>query len=812
MSKPFALVFVLLIALMPVAGFSAVAKKPPPVAKNSAIKTSRPKGTREVVLGLADSYIKQLYPKLQGKDFTSANEIKVFLESQKSSPILLDKAVNDMVSRLTVCLTRLKTLDALVVSSAYLVKYAPENARTSNLFASVLHTAGKMDDAVTVLEYTYQLKPECPLAMMNLANAYLDANENEKAKALLDKVIALDSNNKDAYSALACYWYKKKDNAKTVEALMKAASFGGWVKNKRKKNQELTEKNTSEAGDTTEILEQKANNLKDMVPLTTGDLIEEEYPDMAQKFRDKYQKLLASERMVLPLLPQMNTSSLRDFQQNSPIIEAWAEVIGERAETGIKEVVYLQTGITSADSDAVMRKKALKTANEQMNKAMADSEKMLKAMKGMPGIKPEEIARLQRELNQAKKDAQQEMKKEGIQLPKDQSGDADDGDSADSADSENTVATADMPGFDSGSIFAAQNYHDYMITKNIYEMYMKHYFKDYNAKVNAILESYGKKMKEEADDHDATAKQLNEEEKRAADGIPEDEVALRMEVQEKYARAHRREDLRHKKKVNSYGDDYYSQYVNLYMPQYTQKMRPMLHNYWNVCALYVRNIQNPDLMKQEYGRIVTTYWTNAGQATGGASLCNSFTYLGETEEEEKQLEEDIKAAEKMAEARRNGFDNETKSPKDVVPGWLADNLEFSVALEFLALKISTKGVEFEAYVPGVNGTVTYDFESQSFKTSTSLCAKIDIGMKIGPLDMKLEGRADLLESHDTFYVNKTQVDEGSSFAKANLKYSLGPASVEGTVVIDPAVYNTVSGSVVNAALGQSKTYSFGTSP
>jgi hypothetical protein len=329
------------------------------------------------------------------------------------------------------------------------------------------------------------------------------------------------------------------------------------------------------------------------------------------------------------------------------------------------------------------------------------------------------------------------MRENGQQPPKDESGSSDEeassddsGDSDNSADSDQPFSMSDIPGMDNGSPMAQKNYHDYILTRNTYEIYMMKFFKDYNAKIMPIVDAYTKMMQSEQQDHDNRLKAIDEEEQRAmenAHGDPIDHTPFDLK--------RRKENLRHKKEVNSLGNSAYHQWSGVYFPQYTQKMRPMLHNYWNVCALYVRNMEDPEVMKREYARIVNTYWMYAMQATGDIGG-GKFQYLGETDEEEAQLEADIKAAEEEAEAKKHQFENDTKSADNVLPKWLEDKLQFSIGVEFLALTINPHGIEFEAYVPGVNGKVTYDFESQSFKTSTSLCAKIDVGMKIGPLDMK----------------------------------------------------------------------------
>lgn len=107
--------------------------------------------------------------------------------------------------------------------------------------------------------------------MINLANAYMNANKDEKARVLLEKVVSIDQKNGRAYRMLACYWYKKKDNRRTVDYLMKAAALNGARLKKSKKNEETAQNNEATAGDTPEVLEQKSDAMQDLVPLSTAD-------------------------------------------------------------------------------------------------------------------------------------------------------------------------------------------------------------------------------------------------------------------------------------------------------------------------------------------------------------------------------------------------------------------------------------------------------------------------------------------------------------------------------------------------------------
>lgn len=785
--------------LLPCLGAAAARPKP----KSAATAPKPP--TKATVLTLADGYITAIGPRLTGEDFQTINGLKFDLTTYKDQPVFFKPLINDRISQFTVMLSAGKSLPGLTVACAWLVHYAPANARAANLLANVVALLPKRDDAVFLLEYALQLQPDSTLAMINLANAYMNANRDEKARPLLEKVVTIDPKNGRAYRMLACYWYKKGDNRKTVDYLMKAAALNGARLKKSKKNQETTQKNETQANDGEEVLEQKADAMKDLVPLNTADLVEDDFPDVARKIRDHVEKLMDSERMKLPMLPQMNTNDLKDYVRNKPVYTEWVTVVAERANAAMKEIALAKAaemGISPADSDKVKEQKARAAAQKQMAEAMKNAAKTLNAMKNVPGMSKEQIARAQRELSNA-------ARRQKINIP------------PPSEEDEEPSGPPDLTDItDTGGMFAAQNYGDYLRVKGTYINYFMTSFRKYNEKVAAIAEAYGKLAKAENDYHEQRNKDIDEREERARKAAENADAAFDATP---YDLERKKERLRHVRKMNEYGSNFYRQWVNLYMPQYAQKFRPRLEEFWYVTTLYIRNMNNPKLMKREYETIRQFYWMFAAQATGAIGGGEMFPYSPESEEEEAQLEAEIHAMEIEAEQQRQRlFEPQTKVADNALPKWLEDKLVLSVACEFLAIKITPRNIEFEAYIPGLSGKVDYNFKDNTVTTSTALAAKLNIGVQIGPLEAKLEGEVKMLGSKTTFDLNNGKVQESSDgFASGTIKGTFGKsdsewkgwsaggdpdsgglkARVGATVQVDPALDNEVSGKVFMTAPG-----------
>jgi hypothetical protein len=358
-------------------------------------------------------------------------------------------------------------------------------------------------------------------------------------------------------------------------------------------------------------------------------------------------------------------------------------------------------------------------------------------------------------------------------------------------------------------MLALTNYSDYMRIRNSYDAYFLHYFMDYLDKVKNIKDVYDQKIREENKLHDDNMSKLEEEYEAALAAASDSGKAA---IERRHQLETEEEDLRHKKEINQIGDNYYRQWVNLYMPQYTQKMKPKLESYWRTCALYVRNMEDPEVMKREYVHVLSGYITWASAAADGIREGRDFRYLGETQQEEARLRKEIAEAEQEAREKKPEYENQTKSVLDALPRWLADKLEFKVSIQFLSLRITPHAIEFEAWLFGPSGKAIYNFQENSLTTYSSLSAKLDIGVSVGPMEVGLEARGTFLESHSTIYFDSGKVVEGTdSFAKADARLSMGPgdlASVGGSIQLDPALSNELSGKVTNTGLGSFKEYIF----
>jgi tetratricopeptide (TPR) repeat protein len=287
------------------------------------------------------------------------------------------------VNQLTLALAGLRSFDGIIVASACLVKYAPGSPRTANLFGAALHTAGaveggagpqlaasgKLADAVTVLRYVLTLAPASELARLNLANTYLDLKQYEQAKALAQKVLFLNDNCREAWRVMATYWYVKNDASQFRYALLRAAKFKGYVKEKSDRKKQPKDEDEPTASDSEEALRAKADQVKDCVPLTTADVIEDDYPSQAKQIRDQYGKLPGPERMTLPELPQTNTNDPKAFKEHYPIVHEWAGVfIQKHTAWGKREAARMGFNPAQGDHNP---SKAQRKAIEQQNQAAA---------------------------------------------------------------------------------------------------------------------------------------------------------------------------------------------------------------------------------------------------------------------------------------------------------------------------------------------------------------------------------------------------------------------------------------------------------
>jgi hypothetical protein len=714
-----------------------------PALRLFAADTGSKPAAKAAVLALAAKYIGYCEPRLQGKDFISVSDTKLALSSRKGEQ--LQETIDDLVNQMTISLAGLKSLDALTVGSAYLVKAAPDNPRTTNLLASVLEAYGKAADAIVILEYTVALAPRGTLAMLSLANAYLNADQDEKAKALLDRVVLFVPGSSQVHQSLATYWYKKGNRAKLLEELMKAATCGGIVQRKAQEEDAKTAPEEVQTGDSLDKMEAKCDGLKDHVPFTTADIIEGEFPEVARQIRDRYGRLAPGELRLLPKLPQMKVNELKDYKESYPFADAWMNAFAEKNKDFSERVLGLSPGA----SDEAVSAAAEAQANEQIAAAMKTANEQLEALKNTPGLSAADRA----ELEQAVKDAQALAGKDGATG------------AAPAAQQRN------VPDGDYGGIFSDSNYYIYRRIAGSYERYLTKLLHDCDTKLSDIMGIYTKKVRVEDKQHEAKIDEIG---KQLKNNQNQRDIATAREI------------LRHKRAINTLGDDYYKQWVNLYMPRYAQKMKPALDQYWAVSTLYIKNMADPTVMKREYLRINTRYLIFASQAVSGLGSGDAFQYLGPTDEEEEALRQAIQAAEEAAREKTDEYRAGTQMPDDAGwSKWIEDHLVVDVAGEFLALKVTARTIEFEAWAYGPTGRVKWDVIDGKLTTYSGITAKVDFGINICGVGGKVKGKADIIGQTATFDLDHGGYKEGYPETSAEGKLTLGPVSgaVKGSAVL-----------------------------
>jgi hypothetical protein len=598
--------------------------------------------------------------------------------------------------------------------------------------------------------------------LVNLANIYFDLDRDTDAKALLDKAVFLDANNRTAHKGLAFYWFRQHNYAMFRQELLKAATFKGIVRKKKdKKQEETTDEKLVKPGDSIETMETKLDKLKDSVPLTTADIIEDEFPAPARQIRNKYGKLAMLERMKMPSLPPVNTSSNQEFARGYPVIQQWVESFGEKLGRFQGRMVGVDTTapekVQDAQADAAA-KAALADATELVRQAAA-------AMANIPGVTDADLA----ELTASLKELEGAAREQGAKV----------------SDEPTTPATLGWK--DSGGLFSDRNWCTYERIYISYGFYFKKYWEKYDANVKDIVRVYGKKVKDENERHRDEMVTLGKEHDQ--EGAPHGDLDLPC-VGEK---------LRHKRNLNEIGDNSYRQWVNVHIPQYVQKMKPMMQDFWYVCTLYIKNMNDPKMVKREYLKMVGTYASFANRAVGNIGIGDTFKYEGPTDEEEEALRRAIKAAEEQAKLKKPLFEQATKVPETDWSKWIEDHLEFEVSGQFLSFKISARTIEFEAWCYGPAGRVKFDVVDGTMETWSGITAKFDVGIKVGGVEIgKVEARMDLVGGYSKWDFENGKFSEGwQPLGKEEAKIGLGPASLSGEVEIDPElnVKTTVKGTL-----------------
>jgi hypothetical protein len=74
--------------------------------------------------------------------------------------------------------------------------------------------------------------------------------------------------------------------------------------------------------------------------------------------------------------------------------------------------------------------------------------------------------------------------------------------------------------------------------------------------------------------------------------------------------------------MNELGTTALHDWAGLYLPTYKQRMVPAVEGYWRVCWLYLRAMQDRDVLEREYKRVMEVVRTRSRQAMQMGTMCN----------------------------------------------------------------------------------------------------------------------------------------------------------------------------------------------
>ena len=722
------------------------------------------------VLFLANLYRTKCEKKLEGQDKNAIGEMKNRLAFLKSSPSKQEKAINEFVNQLTIALSGMRSEYGLTVASAILVEEEPDNPRVTNLFGSVLHSTSRLKDAAAVLRLTLaQSAPGSILPMLNLANVYLDLSKDKEAKMLLDQVLKLDPENREAYKALATYYFKKGNIPAYQDALLKSSSFEGYVKHAENDADQPVDNNEVTPGDGIVQMEAKVKKLETSEPLSTADLMEKDYPLEAKKIRDKIGKLFQDEKMVLANFPQIKSNSNQDYQENWPVVAQWMTGFEMKYKDYMQETAPFKTE-TEASANGTQY------AKEMTEKALQDAQDAMKFLKGVNGVKQSQLREAMNKINAQAKNLGITLKDKKVDM--------------------NTP-----PDWDKGSLFAKANYRRYLVISRSSENFIRSYFDTYrqNSQNNILI--YSTKVAEENTNHQSLQEKLDKEHEKGQHG--EADIPCH------------KEHIRYIRALNALGDTYYKFWVNLYIPGYTQKMKPRLQGYWGVCALYIKNMNDLKVVEREYNRVKAFFMQYAQMAISASAEGVAFAYAGSTEDEEKALEAAIHKSEEEAQAKRDiiiGDYHFHKMPtypvkQDDWVDWIGKNLLFEVSMQYISLKITARTIELEFWMHGPTANYKMDMVDGTVEVYTANTAKFEFGVLLNKYGVGFDGNVQVNKSSVTKWNMETgtieEIKSPGNYAKGELKTSFGFASATTEFEVDPMLTAKIASKINVGAGGKS---------
>lgn len=700
------------------------------------------------IQALAQNHIKTIEPKLDTNSADALDAFRFLLNSQKNTPLFLDETIGEQVSLLTAALAAQKSRDALLAAASELVILRPGNVRVLNLQAAVLHERDNFGACALVLEYALSLAPKNLTLQLNLANNYLDLDRDTEAKKLLDRLETDDPENKSVYLALATYWHKNGNKSLAEEYKVKASeiiALCGVRRRAAQKVMEQVDENTVEMDESVEEMESKVDELAKSVPLTTADIIENDFPDAARQIREKYTTLRAPERLVLPALPMLNLNDPQAFRLNAPHAAAWGEAIVRQFAGSWAGSM----GVNINAPEAVRERQTKAAAKKQMETQLRQARDMLRQLQGssMPGLQ-------QADMDRALGQIEAEAAKHGIALG-----------GAPSAQSESTMTG------DSGRLFGHENHINYLKIRRSHDFYLKAYFDDYELRQQDIFNVYGRKCTEE---NLYNARQKEEHNKKEHKDV----------ITGNYDPDHinyncikcLEEDIRHRKKLNEHADGHYKQWRELYMMQYRNRMKPVLENYYSVGLLYIKNMRSQEEAENACRELLQTLMIYGTKAATGLLAGGGFKYMGPTDEEEKRLLELLRQAEADAKESKEKYQREASPPEFDAVAWFAQNFSIGVSTPFLGFRITAHSIEITAHVIAVGGGAKYDWGKDQFSTNIGVGVKAEIGGEFMGQSAKVGASVDSWRRTATWNTQNGKYQETDS-AGASLKGKLGSASL-----------------------------------
>ena len=238
----------------------------------------------------------------------------------------------------------------------------------------------------------------------------------------------------------------------------------------------------------------RLDKLQDSVPLSTADVLEDEYPEVARQVREQYGRLTVIEKVTMPPLPVVDTSTPEAWTKNSSIIDQWGDSFGDKRFLG--RVV----GVDTTASEQVQDAQAAAAGGAALADGLAVARQALEAMKNVPGLTAEDRADIEASL----KDINKTTPEKGAKTPQ-------------------TPATPGAPEWmDRGGLFSDSNWYTYEHIYMSYLAWSKKYWEKYASIIDPILEAYHKKVAEENKAFGPVWAALKEEERKERAQNPPD--------------------------------------------------------------------------------------------------------------------------------------------------------------------------------------------------------------------------------------------------------------------------------------------------